>query len=350
MLLPEGGVTAIVEFLEAPEARRAFRQLAYSKFHHVPLYLEWAPMGVFSGPTPPKKEPHDTAAEPVGKNRTQPETEATKVSKTPDSENPAEGGATAEKAEEPEDEEEEEEEERLPGCTLFIKNLNFDTTEETLKTVFSKVGMVRSCSVSRKKNKSGVLLSMGFGFVEYRKPEQAQKALKQLQGHVVDGHQLEVRLSERATKPTLTTSRKKQVARKQTTSKILVRNIPFQADRREIRELFSTFGELKTVRLPKKMAGTGAHRGFGFVDFLTKQDAKRAFSALCHSTHLYGRRLVLEWADADDSLQALRRKTAEHFHEPPKKKRSVVLDEILEQLEDSENESEEPSLQLGPGT
>ena len=28
---------------------------------------------------------------------------------------------------------------------------------------------------------SGVLLSMGFGFVEYRKPDQAQKALKQLQ-------------------------------------------------------------------------------------------------------------------------------------------------------------------------
>ena len=39
----------------------------------------------------------------------------------------------------------------------------------------------------------------------------------------------------------------------------------------------STFGELKTVRLPKKMAGTGSHRGFGFVDFLTKQDAKVRF-------------------------------------------------------------------------
>lgn len=36
----------------------------------------------------------------------------------------------------------------------------------------------------------------------------------------------------------------------------------------------STFGELKTVRLPKKAAGSGNHRGFGFVDFLTKQDAK----------------------------------------------------------------------------
>lgn len=41
---------------------------------------------------------------------------------------------------------------------------------------------------------------------------------------------------------------------------------------------------------------------------------QRAFSALCHSTHLYGRRLVLEWADAEVTLQALRRKTAEHFH------------------------------------
>lgn len=35
----------------------------------------------------------------------------------------------------------------------------------------------------------------------------------------------------------------------------------------------STFGELKTVRLPKKGIG-GTHRGFGFIDFLTKQDAK----------------------------------------------------------------------------
>lgn len=43
--------------------------------------------------------------------------------------------------------------------------------------------------------------------------------------------------------------------------------------------IHSTFGELKTVRLPKKMAGTGSHRGFGFVDFLTKQDAKVRLSS-----------------------------------------------------------------------
>ena len=41
---------------------------------------------------------------------------------------------------------------------------------------------------------------------------------------------------------------------------------------------------------------------------------QKAFTALCHSTHLYGRRLVLEWADGEDAVETLRKKTAEHFH------------------------------------
>ena len=31
---------------------------------------------------------------------------------------------------------------------------------------------------------------------------------------------------------------------------------------------------------------------------------QRAFTALCHSTHLYGRRLVLEWANETDDQMA----------------------------------------------
>ncbi|NXI23238.1 RBM19 protein, partial [Sterrhoptilus dennistouni] len=309
VLLPEGGITAIVEFLEPSEAKQAFTSLAYSKFHYVPLYLEWAPMGVFLSPAPqrrkagvPGKE-DEAGLEPVGFILLVSD-EAIK-----DSEEAA--------AQEEEEEEEDEEEENIPGCTLFIKNLNFATTEDTLKETFSKAGALKSCTISKKKDKAGALLSMGFGFVEYKKPEGAQKALRQLQGCTVDGHKLEVKLSERAVRPAVKSARKKQTAKKQKTSKILVRNIPFQATVREIRELFSTFGELKTVRLPKKMAGTGSHRGFGFVDFVTKQDAKKAFTALCHSTHLYGRRLVLEWADTEETLEALRRKTAQHFHGKP---------------------------------
>ncbi|XP_053938393.1 probable RNA-binding protein 19 [Cuculus canorus] len=332
VLLPTGGVTAIVEFLEPTEAKQAFTRLAYSKFHSVPLYLEWAPMGVFVSPAPQKKTVQ--APEKEGKAGLVPGDDTDTAVKGSEE--------TAAQEEEVEEEEEEEEEESIPGCTLFIKNLNFATTEDTLKETFSKVGAVKSCTISKKKDKAGTLLSMGFGFVEYKKPESAQKALRRLQGCSVDGHKLEVKISERAIRPPVKSSRKKQIVKKQTTSKILVRNIPFQATVKEIRELFSTFGELKTVRLPKKMAGTGSHRGFGFVDFLTKQDAKKAFNALCHSTHLYGRRLVLEWADTEETVEALRRKTADHFHDAPKKrKRSEVLNEILQHLEEEESNKDE---------
>uniref|UniRef100_A0A6Q2X722 RRM domain-containing protein n=1 Tax=Esox lucius TaxID=8010 RepID=A0A6Q2X722_ESOLU len=274
VLLPPAGLTAIIEYLEPTEAKRAFTRLAYSKFQHIPLYLEWAPIGVFSAPVPSKTL--QSVPEPTSKTTEQEEEEA-----------------------------EEEEEEAEAGSTLFIKNLNFTTTEETLRETFSKCGTVKSCTISQKKDKSGTyFLIFFYVIVLYR---------------------------------STVVSRKKQAEKKQTSSKILVRNVPFQATVREIRELFCTFGELKTVRLPKKVSGTGtgAHRGFGFVDFLTKQDAKKAFSALCHSTHLYGRRLVLEWADAEDTVETLRRKTAEHFHGNTlcKKRKTEVMEEIMETLE-----------------
>ncbi|XP_058850805.1 probable RNA-binding protein 19 isoform X2 [Acipenser ruthenus] len=318
VLLPPAGLTAIVEFLEPTEAKRAFTKLAYTKFQHVPLYLEWAPMDVFSGPLPNSVQKQEPLCSP-----------ALEVKETKP-ESSGEGGS--------EEEEEEEEEESQPGCTLFIKNLNFTTTEDTLRQAFSKCGALRSCSISKKKDRSGNMLSMGYGFVEFKKAESAQKALRQLQHCMVEEHQLELKLSERATKATVTSVRKKQQSKKQTSSKILVRNVPFQASVREVRELFSTFGELKTVRLPKKMSGTGTHRGFGFIDFLTKQDAKKAFTALCHSTHLYGRRLVLEWADSEESVETLRRKTAQHFHDGPKKKRSEVMEDIMDQMETAEED------------
>lgn len=80
-------------------------------------------------------------------------------------------------------------------------------------------------------------------------------------------------------------------------TKILVKNVPFEATVPELRKVFGAFGELNFVRMPKKI--DGQFRGFCFVDYLTAEDALRAFKSLCHSTHLYGRKLVLEWAKSD---------------------------------------------------
>ena len=90
-----------------------------------------------------------------------------------------------------------------------------------------------------------------------------------------------------------------------TCTKLAVKNIAFEATRKELRELFGSFGPLKSVRLPRKF--DGAHRGFAFVEFTTKHDSQTAFDALS-STHLYGRRLVIEWAESTQELDAARAK------------------------------------------
>ena len=113
---------------------------------------------------------------------------------------------------------------------------------------------------------------------------------------------------------------------------MVVRNVPFEASQREIEDVFKTFGQLKAVRLPKKV--TGSHRGFAFVEFNTAEEAKKAFEALCHSTHLYGRRLVLEWADAKDeetTIGDLRAKTANSYGEPAAKrlKKSDIAESLV---------------------
>jgi len=161
---------------------------------------------------------------------------------------------------------------------------------------------------------------MGFGFVTYVHKASAEKALKNLQHSRLDDHCLELKRSTRAS--TAQESNKEKVDLGKASTKILVRNIPFQAKKQEISQLFRTFGELSAVRLPSKMAGTGEHRGFAFIEFSNLSDARAAFSSLVHSTHLYGRRLVLEWAQGEETLEELRDKTRKQWGDGSKIKRA----------------------------
>ncbi|XP_068085646.1 probable RNA-binding protein 19 isoform X1 [Anabrus simplex] len=304
VVMPPSGVTAIIEFLEPSEARNAFTKLAYTKFKNLPLYLEWAPSDTFTSSV--TKEPKKNNAKKKGNE----EDDNTKVAEK-----------EPEKSEDAVDEtsEEEDEEEPEPDTTLFIKNLNFNTREDAIKEHFKKCGPIHYVTVALKKDpsKPGELLSMGYGFIQFKKKAAVEKALKTLQHTVLEGHTLELKRSNRTLQSEVATARKKTKIGKQTGCKILVRNIPFQANKKEVEDLFKTFGKLKALRLPKKMVGTGPHRGFAFIEYYTKHDAKRAFEALCQSTHLYGRRLVLEWATTEESIDDIRKRTADHFAPAP---------------------------------
>ncbi|KAE9417143.1 hypothetical protein Angca_008166, partial [Angiostrongylus cantonensis] len=203
-----------------------------------------------------------------------------------------------------------------PGSTVFVKNLSFETTDESLAKLFRVKYHIKFAQISKKLNPAdpGKSLSMGFGFIQFYTQDEAQRAIKEMQGELLDGHCLELKISHRELNDKDALKRKSVLALEQgDCTKLLIRNIPFQASIKEIESLFSSFGEVKSIRIPKKVGNRNEHRGFGFVDFISTGEAKRAFEALVHSTHIYGRRLVLEWAKQDDTVQEIREKTAEKF-------------------------------------
>ncbi|KAK8394725.1 hypothetical protein O3P69_005895 [Scylla paramamosain] len=295
VVLPPSGVTGIVEFLDSGEAKKAFRNLAYSKFKSLPLYLEWAPIQVFK--TDFVAKPEETEEEDKKK------TEVDEITKK---EEPSADSHLA-----PE-----------PDTTVYVKNLNFSTTEDMLKQHFEKIGLIASVLIAKRRGES-----QGYGFVQFLRKADAKKALREMNESTLEDHKLQIKLSEKTLVTNLKSARKMHDAGKQTSSKIMVKNIPFQATPKEVRQLFVIFGELKSVRLPLK-PGSNEHRGFGFVDYVSRQDAKKAFEALGLSTHLYDRRLVLEWAKEDETVEELRKRTAEHFlgGGPTKKKTKVQID------------------------
>jgi len=80
------------------------------------------------------------------------------------------------------------------GCQLFVGNMPFDTSWQEVKDHFREVGEVEHVEVmehsdGRKK---------GFGTVKFSNAEDAENAIKELNGVELQGRALEVRLDSKA--------------------------------------------------------------------------------------------------------------------------------------------------------
>lgn len=72
---------------------------------------------------------------------------------------------------------------------LYVGNLSFNTTEDTLREAFAKAGNVRSVSIIKDRDTNQ---SRGFAFVEMETPADALKAIQVMDGQDVDGRNLRV--------------------------------------------------------------------------------------------------------------------------------------------------------------
>jgi len=76
---------------------------------------------------------------------------------------------------------------------LLIRNLDRLTTEEELKDLFEKIGIVQSCTLVMDKV-SGE--SKGFGFIEMPKSGEAKIAIKKLNNKTVGSNNIRVKKAE----------------------------------------------------------------------------------------------------------------------------------------------------------
>lgn len=284
LLFPPSGTIAIVELANAAQAKAAFSALAYRKMKDSILFLEKAPKDLFKG------------------------TDASKATVVPQT---SSGGVVKPSTldllngSKPQDIQD--------STTLFVRNLNFSTTTERLKEMFKPLDGFLSARVKTKTDpkRPGQVLSMGFGFLEFRSKSQARAALAAMDGYNLDGHALSIKASHKGL-DAAEERRKEDRARKAAgrNTRIIIKNLPFEASKKDVRALFGAYGQLRTVRVPKKF--DSSTRGFAFADFTTSREAENAMDAL-RNTHLLGRRLVLEYAavdpeDAEEEIQKMQEK------------------------------------------
>jgi len=72
---------------------------------------------------------------------------------------------------------------------LFVGNLSYETTEDTLRTLFAEFGQIESARLITDRYTGR---SKGFAFVEMAADEAAQEAIGALNGKSVDGREIRV--------------------------------------------------------------------------------------------------------------------------------------------------------------
>jgi multiple RNA-binding domain-containing protein 1 len=198
-LMPPTGMTAIIEFSNIAQAKTAFMALSYRKMKDSILYLEKAPKDLFKEGAvvdTPRTIPLDQSA--------------TKLS------------ATDLLAEAPEAEA------ASTAATLYVRNLNFSTSTQLLTEAFKPLSGFRSAKVKTKVDPKRGVLSMGFGFVEFDSADSASAALRAMDGHDLEGHKLQIKASHKGA-DAAEERRKEDAAKKNASTKIIIKNLPFEA-------------------------------------------------------------------------------------------------------------------------
>ncbi|KAI7724552.1 hypothetical protein M8C21_003314 [Ambrosia artemisiifolia] len=185
---------------------------------------------------------------------------------------------------------------------LYIKNLESDMTEEILEKSFAKFGKIVSLVIAKDEN--GV--SRGFGFVNFESPDDARKAVEDMNGLTLGSKVLYVaRAQKKAEREQILRRRFEDIRKEQIMkyqgSNVYVKNIDDDVTENELKEHFSQCGTITSTKL--MCDDKGLSKGFGFVCFSTREEANKAVNTL-HGFMFHGKPLYVAIAQRKEDRQA----------------------------------------------
>lgn len=83
---------------------------------------------------------------------------------------------------------------KYQGMNLYVKNIDDTITEDDLRELFSPLGTITSVRIMKEE---GTYLSKGFGFVCFANPEEASRAVSEMNGKMIRSKPLYVTLHQR---------------------------------------------------------------------------------------------------------------------------------------------------------
>ena len=148
---------------------------------------------------------------------------------------------------------------------VYVSNLAPELDEKWLRAEFGRFGLISSANVM---TKNGV--GKGYGFVQFIDPQNAVRALKEMNGSYVGDRCLSLKLADRD---------KDRGASNQPSNNLYVGNLPVQFGVDAVSELFSPWGPISSLVVLSDPV-TGGSRGVGLVRYHTVEDSTRAVKAL----------------------------------------------------------------------
>ncbi|XP_012819036.1 ELAV-like protein 2 isoform X3 [Xenopus tropicalis] len=147
---------------------------------------------------------------------------------------------------------------------LIVNYLPQNMTQEELKSLFGSIGEIESCKLVRDKITEGQ--SLGYGFVNYIDPKDAEKAINTLNGLRLQTKTIKVSYA----RPSSASIRD---------ANLYVSGLPKTMTQKELEQLFSQYGRIITSRILVDQV-TGVSRGVGFIRFDKRIEAEEAIKGL----------------------------------------------------------------------